>query len=130
MTITRTARRIQAQSPMAEQPVRHFPSSAPDMPNWPQLTEAEQALLALPNAERFNQFQQVVKNLLEQGLKRLHVHSETYRSPQGRFQRMLYLSELDRELTKTRNLLLEQNPGIFLLKQFDAIRGLLLDVWT
>lgn len=97
---------------------------------WSALAASEQALAEVPNLERFTAYQQTVKKLLERSLKRVVVRSETYRSPYGRFQRMIYVTAIDRELEQLRQVLWADHSGTGILRHFDAIRGLLLDLFT
>lgn len=97
---------------------------------WAELTVTESALKRLPDPERFDHYQRAVKRLLDEALDRCTVHRETYRSPLGRFQRMVYVTAVDRELARLREALVDQHPGTVILKGFDAIRGLLLDLFT
>lgn len=106
-------------------PARRLPE-----PVWAQLKDAEQALMALPNLDRFEQYRATVQDLLQRGLARVGIRSDVYRSPQGRFERLVHCSGLDDELGLMRDLLLRHNPGVQLLKHFDNIRGILLDVFT
>jgi uncharacterized protein YaaR (DUF327 family) len=99
-------------------------------PLWASLSATEMALAELPNLERFRAYQRTVKQLLQSGLARVVVHQETYRSPYGRFQRMVYVSSIDRELEDLRQALLAEHIGTGILRHFDAIRGLLLDLFT
>lgn len=97
---------------------------------WPSLAEAESALLAMPSPDRFRHYQATVRRLMEQGLKHLEVREETYRSPRGQFRRLTYLTRLDQEMEALRQALWQTTPAMALLQQFDAVRGILLDLWT
>lgn len=97
---------------------------------WKLLSSSEMALAEIPNLEHFSDYQKNVRRLLQSGLSRYVVRAETYRSPQGRFQHMVYVTAVDRELEQLRQELLAGHVGTGILRHFDAIRGLLLDVFT
>ncbi|MCL6564743.1 MAG: YaaR family protein [Firmicutes bacterium] len=102
---------------------------APPEPDWKALASAEAALLENPVLDRFEQYRMAVRQLLREGLKRRRSLRETYRSPRGRFQVMVAVAGVDQELEALRQLLLQGSPAMALMERFDAIRGLLLDVW-
>jgi len=97
---------------------------------WHLLSSSELALAEIPNLERFSDYQNTVKRLLQSGLSRYVVRKETYRSPRGRFQSMVYVTAVHRELEYLRQELLADHVGTGILRHFDAIRGLLLDLLT
>jgi len=97
---------------------------------WHLLSSSESALAEIPNLERFSDYQNTVKRLLQSGLSRYIVRQETYRSPRGRFQSMVYVTAVHRELETLRQELLADHVGTGILRHFDAIRGLLLDLLT
>lgn len=97
---------------------------------WQALSASETALAELPNLEHFTTYQHTVRNILQAGLARCTVRAETYRSPKGRFQRLVYVTAVDRELAKLRHALLAEHVGTGILQHFDAIRGILLDLFT
>lgn len=108
------------------------PRSVPERSDvlWLSLSASEMALAEVPNLERFDTYQKTVKTLLEARIRGYTVHTETYRSPLGRFQRMVYVTAIDRELELLRQELLVDHIGTGILRHFDAIRGLLLDLST
>lgn len=126
--------RIRTATPEGHRPVRRRreepagPVVPPD-PSWQALSSAETALLENPVLDRFEQYRSAVRQLLREGLKRWRSSRETYRSPRGRFQVMVAVSGVDQELEAIRQLLLQGSPAMSLMERFDAIRGLLLDVW-
>lgn len=97
---------------------------------WSDLAATEFALKRLPDPKRFDDYQRAVKRLLDEALNRCAVHRATYRSPFGRFQRVVYVTAVDRELATLREALVNHHEGTVILKGFDAIRGLLLDLFT
>lgn len=116
-------------TPLGRKAERRLVVGAPPEPDWKALASAEAALLENPVLDRFEQYRMAVRQLLREGLKRRRSLRETYRSPRGRFQVMVAVAGVDQELEALRQLLLQGSPAMALMERFDAIRGLLLDVW-
>ncbi|MBX5467182.1 MAG: YaaR family protein [Firmicutes bacterium] len=104
-------------------------SEAAAPPSWEALRVAELALLERPIQEEFARYQAEVRRLLDLGLRRRRVLRDTYRSPRGWFRILVAVEGIDQELEALREALLRGSRGMTLMERFDAIRGLLLDVW-
>ncbi len=97
--------------------------------SWEPLNAAEDLLLKSTTLDALDHYVSAVRDVLSKALTKQTAEVSLYMSPGGRFRQMVFVRQLNEELTILHREVRDGHPGSDLMKRLDAIRGILVDLW-